>query len=402
VPPDHADVVVVGAGIIGLATARALGLRRPGGRIVVLEREDGVAAHQTSHNSGVIHGGIYYAPGSLKAQLCVDGARLLYEYCEEHGVPVRRSGKVIVATSAEELPRLEELHARGRANAVPDLRRIGPEELAEIEPAARGIAALHSPRTGVVDFARVAEALALDVEAGGGAVATGCAVSEFRRVPGGTAVTHARGITVARAVVTCAGAWSDQISVAAGAPEDPRIVPFRGAYLALAPAAAALVRTMIYPVPDPALPFLGVHLTRHIDDTVTAGPSALLVGARTAYRLRGARPSEVVGTLRWPGTARMVRRHWRAAAAELRIAASRRAFAAAAARYVPGITADDLSPAFAGIRAQSVGRDGRLIDDFVLSETPGAVHVRNAPSPAATSSLAIAELIADRAETLLA
>jgi L-2-hydroxyglutarate oxidase len=402
VAPERADVVVVGAGIVGLATARALAARAPNRHIVVLEREDRIAAHQTSHNSGVIHGGIYYAPGSLKARLCVEGARRLYEYCDEHGVPYRRSGKVIVATWAEELPRLEDLHVRGLANAVPGLRRIGPEELAEIEPAARGIAALHSPATGVVDFARVAEALARDVEAGGGAVATACAVSALQRVPGGTAVTHARGVTVARAVVTCAGAWSDEISAAAGAPEDPRIVPFRGAYLALRPEAAPLVRTMIYPVPDPALPFLGVHLTRHIDGTVTAGPSALLVGGRTAYRLRDARPREVFDALRWPGTARMLRRHWRAGLGELRLAASRRAFAAAAARYVPELGAQDLRPSFAGIRAQAIARDGRLVDDFVLSATPGAVHVRNAPSPAATSSLAIAELIADRAEELLA
>jgi 2-hydroxyglutarate dehydrogenase len=401
VPPETADFVVVGAGIVGLATARELIARAPGRRVVVLEREERVAAHQTSHNSGVIHAGIYYAPGSLKARLCVEGARRLYGYCDRHAIPYRRTGKLLVATSDAELARLDDLEARGRANEVPGLRRVDRSGIEEIEPAVAGIAGLYSPATGVVDYARVAEAFAAEVEAEGGVVATGCAVDGLEPGRGTTHVAHARGVTRARAVVSCAGAWSGELARRSGAPEDPRIVPFRGAYHLLAPAAAGRVRGLVYPVPDPRLPFLGVHLTRHIDDSVTAGPTALFVGARGAYRLRDASMAELVATLRWPGTARMLRRHWRAGLGELHVAASQRAFARAAARYLPGLEPRDLSFGFAGIRAQALARDGTLVDDFVFSETPGALHVRNAPSPGATSSMAIAEHVADRAEAML-
>ena len=401
IPPESADVVVIGAGILGLATARELCLRAPGRRVVVLEREVRIAAHQTSHNSGVIHAGIYYAPGSLKARLCVEGARLLYDYCERHEIPYKRSGKLIVAVSDAELPRLDELEARGRANEVPGLRRVDRRELNEIEPEVAGVAGLYSPATGVVDFARVAAALAGEVEAAGGAVVTGCGLERLDRVGTKTRVVHERGVTEATAVVSCAGVWADEVARGAGAPDGPRNVPFRGAYHVLAPSQAARVRGLVYPVPDPRLPFLGVHLTRHIDETVTVGPTALLVGARRAYRLRDLSPGELIDALRWPGTARMLRRHWRSGVSELRMAASRRALARAAARYLPGLEADDLSFGFAGIRAQALARDGSLVDDFVFSETPGALHVRNAPSPAATASLAIARLVADRAESLL-
>jgi 2-hydroxyglutarate dehydrogenase len=401
VPPDTAEVVVVGAGILGLATARELAAREPDRRVVVLEREDGIAAHQTSHNSGVIHAGIYYPPGSLKARLCIEGARLLYEYCDRNDIPYRRTGKLIVAASEAELGRLDDLEARGRANEVPGLRRVDRREMAEIEPQIAGVAGLHSPATGVVDYAQVAEALAQDVEAAGGVVATGCAVASLTRTGGRTRVVHQRGVTDAAAVVTCAGAWSDELARRAGAPDDPRIVPFRGSYHALAPPASERVRGLVYPVPDPRLPFLGVHLTRHIDGTVTVGPTALLVGARRAYRLRDLSPTELVEALRWPGTARMLRRHWRSGLLELQMAASRRSLARAAARYLPGLRAADLSFGFAGIRAQALARDGTLVDDFVFSETPGALHVRNAPSPAATASLAIAMHVADRAESAL-
>lgn len=398
VPPDAADVCVVGGGIVGLAAARELQRRDPGRRVVVLEAAPRIAAHQTRHNSGVIHAGIYYAPGSLKARLCVEGARRLYDFCDQSGVPAARSGKVIVAVEPGELPALDELERRGRANGVPGLRRVDPDGLAALEPHARGVAALHSPATGVVDYGLVADALAAEVEAGAGSVATSCPAAAVQRTRGGSRVVHARGVTTARRVLVCAGAWADRLAVAAGAPADPRIVPFRGEYLAVAPPADALVRSMIYPVPDPALPFLGIHLTRHADDVVTAGPSALLVGDPRAYRLRDLRPSAAARALAWPGVPRMVARHWRAALGEVRLAASRRAFAAAAARFVPALRDADFSFAFAGLRAQAIARDGALVDDFVVSEAAGAVHVRNAPSPAATASLAIADLIADRVE----
>lgn len=368
------DFVVVGGGIVGLAVARELLARHPGAALAVREREAEVGLHQTARNSGVIHAGIYYAPGSLKARLCVEGARSLYEYCDDHGIPARRSGKLIVALNASELPALDELERRGRANSVPGLRRLSGDELGEIEPHAAGIAALHSPETGVVDFAAVARALREDVERAGGRVLTGSDVSE----------QEARQGLEARRTVFCAGAAADRLAVAAGAPPDPRIVPFRGAYLRLRSDRAGLVRSMIYPVPDPSLPFLGVHLTRRFDDDVLAGPTALLTPR--------------VRSLAWPGTWRMMRRHWRTGLSEARWAASRRAYAREVARYVPEIEPGDLEPAFTGVRAQAVARDGRLVDDFVVSETAHALHVRNAPSPAATSALALARLIAERVE----
>jgi L-2-hydroxyglutarate oxidase len=278
-PPSQCDLAVVGAGILGLAVARELVERRPGAGVVVLEREDEVGVHQTGHNSGVIHAGIYYAPGSLKAKLCVEGASALYEFCERHGVPHERCGKVIVARDESELPALEELERRGRANAVPGLRRVGAGELLELEPHAAGVGALHSPATGIVDFPAVARALAEQVREAGGAVVTGCAVEGVREGGRGVRLRHALGETAARRAVFCAGAWADRLAVAAGAPADPRIVPFRGAYLKLKPGRRELVRSMIYPVPDPRLPFLGVHLTRHVDGEVLVGPTALLAGA---------------------------------------------------------------------------------------------------------------------------
>jgi 2-hydroxyglutarate dehydrogenase len=396
-PSGDCDLAIVGAGIVGLATARELQRRRPDARIVVLEREDRVAAHQTGSNSGVAHAGIYYPPGSLKAQLCVEGIRRLYDFCDEHGVAYERCGKVIVALDRSELGRLDELERRGRANGVPGLRRIGPDELRELEPHAAGVAALHSPQTGIVDFAGVARALAGELEAQGGVVATGCAVSAFDRHHDRTRITHARGETRARRVIVCAGAWSDRLAVAAGADPDPRIVPFRGGYLKLRPDRRRLVRALIYPVPDPGLPFLGVHLTRRVDGEVLLGPTALVAGALDAYRLRTVRPRDLRATLAWPGSWKMMRRFWRTGLRELRMAASRRAFVAACARYVPELRAGDVLDGPAGIRAQAVGRDGALVDDFVFSEAAGALFVRNAPSPAATSSLAIATHIADRA-----
>ena len=380
------DVAVVGAGILGLAVGRELSRR--GHRVTVLERNAEVGCEQTGHNSGVVHGGIYYAPGSLKARLCVAGARALYEYCEAHGVPYERCGKLIVARDASELPALDELERRGCENGVPSLRRLSSYELREVEPHARGSSALHSPATGIVDFRRVADALAAELEGRGVAIVTGCGVSGVSLAAGRLALRHAQGETRVRFAVFCAGLDADRLAVAAGAPPDPRIVPFRGSYLQLRPERRELVRGLIYPVPDPRLPFLGVHLSRHLDGRVSLGPNAVLWP-------RG--PRDVV----WPGTLRMAGRWWRTGLHELRHATSRRAFAAAASDFVPALQADDFEAGFSGVRAQAVARDGTLVDDFVVSETERALHVRNAPSPAATAALALARLIADRAEPRL-
>jgi 2-hydroxyglutarate dehydrogenase len=399
--PAGADICVVGAGIVGIATARELQLRHPGARVVVLERERVLAVHQSGHSSGVIHAGIYYPPGSLKARLCVEGARRLYANCDERGIAPRRDGKVIVAVTSAELPRLDELERRGSANGVPGLMRISADELRGIEPHARGVAALHSPATGVVDFRAVTRSLARDLEAGGGSLVTGC---EIRRiVPRGStlALAHAGGRIEAARAVLCAGPWADRLAIAAGADPDPLIVPFRGAYLRLRPERAGLVRASIYPVPDPDLPFLGMHLTRGPDGTVLLGPTALLAGARDAYRLRRVVSRDLAEALRWPGTRRMMRRFWRTGLTEIGRTLSIGAFVAAGRRYVPELRRADVErTARAGVRAQAIARDGTLVDDFVITETERAVHVRNAPSPAATSALALAELIADRLEAV--
>jgi (S)-2-hydroxyglutarate dehydrogenase len=397
-PPAECDVAIVGAGILGLAVARELALRHDGIRIAVLEREPRIGTHQTGRTSGVIHAGVYYAPGSLKARLCVEGARDLYAYCERRGITFDRNGKLILATREQEIPGLDELERRGNANAVPGLRRVGADEIAGIEPHARGVAGLHSPNTGVVDFTRVAVAYAQDLGERGGTVALGCEVTALRERGQRVAVEHARGETVASAAVTCAGVWSDRLAVAAGADPEPRIVPFRGAYLRLRPERRNLVQGNVYPVPDPALPFLGAHLTRGIDGEVLLGPTALIVGAVDAYRLSRVRARDLGRTLAWPGTWRLIGRQWRAGIGEVRHAVNRRALVRDAARMVPELRPSDITTGPAGIRAQALARDGSLVDDFVVSRTGQVLHVRNAPSPAATSSLALARLIADRAE----
>jgi len=393
-PPPTCDLAVVGGGIIGLAVARELQRRHPGRSVVVLEREDRVGFHQTGHNSGVLHAGIYYAPGSLKARLCVEGRAEMEALCEQRGLAIERCGKVIVATDRSELAGLEELARRGAANGVEGLRMLDADEIRELEPHAAGIAGLHSPTTGVADFAAVARSLAEEV----GEVFCGCAVAGVEPRPSSVVLTHARGELEAGHAVFCAGGWSDRLAVAAGASPDPRIVPFRGAYLKLRADRRDLVRGLIYPVADPALPFLGVHLTRGVDGEVLIGPTALLAGARDAYSLRRVRGRDVFDTLRWPGSWRMARRFWRTGVTEMRHAASRGALVRAAARYVPQLTVDDVESAFAGVRAQALARDGRLVDDFASSATHRALHVRNAPSPGATSSLAIARHVVDEAQ----
>jgi 2-hydroxyglutarate dehydrogenase len=385
VAPEECDLAVVGGGILGLAVARELKRRRPGLDTAVLEAGPAVAGGQTGANSGVIHAGIYYAPGSLKARLCVEGARDMYAFCDAAGIRYDRCGKVIVARDSSELPALDELERRGRENEVPGLRRLSGSELAEVEPHCVGVAALHSPATGIVDFGEVARALAAELENGGAPVVLNSGIQGVASGAGRVALRHPGGETRARFAVFCAGVGSDKLAVAAGASPDPRIVPFRGAYLYLRPEKRDLVKSLIYPVPNPSLPFLGVHLTRHIDGNVSLGPTALLAP-------RG------VGDLVWPGTIRMGLKWWRTGITEIRHRLSKRTLARAAADYVPELSPGDFNGGFAGKRAQALGRDGKLVDDFVVSETERALHVRNAPSPAATSSLALARLIADKAE----
>lgn len=399
-PPRECDLVVVGGGIVGLAVARELLRRRPIARLCVLEAESDIGAHQTGHSSGVVHAGIYYEPGSLKAKLCVEGARLLYEYCERRQIRFQRSGKLIVATDESELERLDELQRRGAANGVPGLCRVAADEIAEVEPHARGVAALHSPATGVIDFVAVARALAGEVAAASGSVHVGCRVLETSARGGRLDLRLDGGSVTAAAAIFCAGLWSDRLAVAAGAPKDPRIVPFRGRYLRLKRQRAGLIRASVYPVPDPELPFLGAHLTRGIDGRALIGPSALIAPARDAYRLRRVRPRDLRESLTWPGTWRLARRYPRIGLRELRAGAGKRALVTAAARLIPELEAVDVVRGPVGIRAQALGRDGRLVDDFVLHRTERAIHVRNAPSPAATSSLALAKLIADEVDNL--
>jgi L-2-hydroxyglutarate oxidase len=393
-PPAECDLAVVGAGIVGLAVARELLLQRPGARLCVLEAGQRIGEHQTGHSSGVIHSGIYYRPGSLKARLCVEGARELYSYCDERGVPYARSGKLIVATGEGELAGLDELERRGCANGVARLRRLDSGDIGEVEPAASGVAALHSAATGVVDFVAVAESYASDVTRAGGTVHFGVPLAGVELRPDAIRLRHAQGATQARAAVFCAGLWSDRLAVACGGPANPRIVPFRGGYLEVKGAAGGAVRANVYPVPDPDLPFLGAHLTRTLDGRLLIGPSALVAPARDAYDLGAIRWRDLGETLAWPGTWRLARHHWRVGLRELHHATSQRAFLGEAARLVPALRSAQTVAAPAGIRAQALDRDGTLVDDFVLHHTERAVHVRNAPSPAATSSLPLARLIA--------
>lgn len=397
------DAIIVGAGILGLAVARELRIRQPDARIAVIDRAQAVGAHQTSHNSGVVHGGIYYTPGSLKARLCVAGARQMYDYCDEHAIPYERCGKLIVARHEGELDRLEELERRGRANGVPGLRRVAGCDIPDIEPNAVGVAALHAPGTGIVDYGRVAQAIADELRAGAVELLLGRTVA--RVVPRGTGalVIHDTGQLSADRVIVCAGLWADRIARRSGACADPRIVPFRGAYLRLKTTDPPVVRGMVYPVPDPALPFLGVHVTRHIDGHVLLGPTALAVASREAYRLTRVSARDAYETLTWPGTWRVAGRLWRTGVDEVRLAASRRAFVRACAEYVPSITVEDLDgTTAAGVRAQAVGRDGALVDDFVITQVGAVSHVRNAPSPAATSAFALAAEILRRTGTATA
>ena len=384
---------VVGAGIIGLAVAREL-LQHQAPDVTVLEKEQELALHQTGHNSGVVHMGVYYPPGSLKARLCRDGAERLADYCAQRSIAFERCGKLIVARGPEELDRLDELERRARANGVPGLRRLAPAQMREIEPHVRGVAALHSPRTAIVDYRAVARAYAEDVAGAGGELRLGARVVAISRQAAEVRVRLAGGETlVFDRLIVCAGLHADRLASLAGAPPAPRIVPFRGQYYRLVSSREHLVRGLIYPVPDPAYPFLGVHFTRRIGGGVDIGPNAILATGREAYRRSDIVARDLIETIRYPGFRALVRRHWRAGAAELWGSRSRRAFVARARTFLPELVAADVEPAPAGVRAQALDPDGALVDDFRITKLDGVVLVRNAPSPAATAALAIAEHI---------
>jgi L-2-hydroxyglutarate oxidase len=395
---DRVDLVVVGAGIVGLAAARAVMRREPGLRVAVLERHDRVAAGQTGHNSGVIHSGIYYRPGSLKARLCRAGRARLIEECEARGVEYRLSGKLIVATTPAECERLGLLEERARENGLQGVRRIGPDEMREHEPAVAGLEALHVPESGVVDYGEVASMLAEDLRDGGASIRFGWRVDAVEPSGRGLRLFTPRGSIRTRALLNCAGLYCDEVARRAGAHVDVRIVPFRGEYWLLKPERADLVRTLIYPVPDPAFPFLGVHLTRDVHGVVDAGPNAVLALAREGYRWGDVDVAHLARTLSFPGSLRLFRTHWRSGIDEMRRSFDLARLVRDLQKLVPAVRREDLVPAHAGVRAQAVGRDGSLLDDFHFVDGPHAVHVLNAPSPAATASLAIGEAVADRVQ----
>jgi L-2-hydroxyglutarate oxidase len=393
--PPRADVVVIGAGIVGLATARAVQLARPGHVVVVLDKEQQWAAHQSGHNSGVVHAGIYYRPGSQKAELCRTGRAELLDWCERHGVAWQRCGKVVVATSAEELPALAELEERATRNGV-EAERIEPGQLAEIEPHVAGIAALRVPETAVVDFTQVCTALVDRVRVHGGTVVVGGAVEAIDRRDGEIVVRTAKGEVVAGRVANCAGLQADLVTRLAGDEPPARIVAFRGEFHEVVPPANSLVRALVYPVPDPRFPFLGVHLTRGIDGTVHAGPNAVLALSREGYRWRDVDSADLAELAGRGSTWRLAARYWRDGVDEVARSVSRRRLARAIARLVPEIGPEDLQPATSGVRAQAIRPDGTLLDDFAFAGDHRIVHVVNAPSPAATASLAIGRVVAAR------
>lgn len=388
---------VVGGGIIGAAVTRRLLQVLPEARVTLLEKESALAMHQTGHNSGVVHAGLYYTPGSLKARLCRQGVSMLEEYCSEQRIRYDRCGKVLVALNAIEQARLDAIRDRAVANGVPGVRVLGADELREIEPHVRGVAGLHSPDTAIVDYAAVTRALASEAAAGGAQVRTGVEVVAITD-RGAEVVVHGTGHSEAYDhVVVCAGLHADRVAVLSGDDADPRIVPFRGEYYLLRPQRRHLVRGLVYPVPDPRYPFLGVHLTRRVDGEVMVGPNAVLALAREGYGWGNVSAGDLREVAAWPGFRRFARQHWRTGATEMVGSLSKRAFVAAARRYVPELTTADVVPGPRGVRAQALGRDGALVDDFRVTRRGRVLSVRNAPSPAATSSLAIAEHVVDLA-----
>ena len=389
------DVVVIGGGIVGVATAHAL-CERLRGSLAVLEAEDHLAAHQSGHNSGVIHSGLYYKPGSLKAKNCVEGRDLMYRLVEEHGVPFERCGKVVVATEARELPALDELERRGQANGLTGMRRLrSPEEIREYEPSVAGIAGLHVPQTGIVDYLRVIAVLAELVRAAGGEIVLGARVESVRRSAGDIVLETPGGPITCRALVNCAGLQSDRVARLCGVRPGLQIVPFRGEYYELRAERRGLVRNLVYPVPDPAFPFLGVHFTRMIHGGVEAGPNAVLAWKREGYRHRDVSLRDLADMAAYGGFWRMVGRFWKTGTGEMYRSLRKAAFVTALRRLVPDLRADDLERGGSGVRAQAVEPSGLLVDDFRIVEAEGMVHVLNAPSPGATSSLSIGRTIAD-------
>ena len=394
---ERSDVIVIGGGIVGLSVAMQLTRRFPRMKLTVLEKEAGVGRHQTGHNSGVIHSGIYYKPGSIKARTCVEGAAAMVEFCQAHTLPLRVCGKVIVATSEAELPRLNHLLERGRANGVDGLRLLNRDQLREIEPHAEGLAALHVPGTGITDFTLVCEKYADITQAQGGTVCTSAQVIGIRKDGRDSVVETTAGAFPAGFVINCAGLFSDRVSQMAGERPPVRIIPFRGEYYDLVPAKEHLVRTLIYPVPDPRFPFLGVHFTRRIHGGVDAGPNAVLALKREGYRCTDFSARDTLAALSFPGFWRMAARFWRSGLGESYRSVRKRAFVAALRKMVPEVREDDLRPGGSGVRAQAIARDGCLVDDFLFSRTGNLLHLYNVPSPAATASIAVGRAIVQMA-----
>jgi L-2-hydroxyglutarate oxidase LhgO len=394
------DVLVIGGGIVGLAVALEVTQRFPRLRLAVLEKEEHVAQHQTGHNSGVIHSGVYYKPGSIKARTCVEGAAAMVEFCREHGIAHAVCGKVIVATNEEELARLKGLEERGRANGLQGLQLVGPAELREVEPHAQGLGALRVPSTGITNYAKVSEKYVELMRAQGGTLHTRAEVRAIRQAEGEFAVETAAGAFAGQYLVNCAGLFSDRISLMAGVEPAVRIVPFRGEYYDLVPERAGLVRWLIYPVPDPRFPFLGVHFTRRIQGTVDAGPNAVLAFKREGYRRHDFSVRDTLGSLSFPGFWRMARKYWKSGVDEQYRSVRKEAFVKALQRLVPEVREQDLVPGGSGVRAQAITRAGALVDDFQFTPGKNMLHVYNVPSPAATASLAIGKrLVGMAAET---
>ena len=385
------SVGVVGAGIVGLAVARELTLRYPGVEVTVFDKEGRVAAHQSGHNSGVVHAGVYYQPGSLKAVLCRRGVAMTREFCLEHGVSYREFGKLIVAASAQELSGLARIEDRATRNQVPGIRRISQAEIAEIEPCVQGVAALYSPHTAAVDYVGMCEALARIISGEGGKVLLGTPVTGVHQTTSGVKVRTTGGAFDFDQLIVCAGLNGDSFAAALGQLGDVRILPFRGEYYELAPQVRDRIRGMVYPVPDPRYPFLGVHLTRQVDDTVHVGPNAVLALSLEGYRWSDISARDIARMARWPGSWALARRHWRSGVQEVTASLSKRRYLASVRAYVPDLGLSDLVRSTSGVRAQAVRSDGSLEDDFVLQADGRVMLIRNAPSPAATASLAIAE-----------
>ena len=391
------DIAIIGGGILGLSTAMQLLERAPQWRVAVVEKEEELATHQTGHNSGVMHSGIYYRPGSHKAQFCVAGLNNMVKFCEENEIEYQQCGKVIVALNESEFGRLDDLYQRGTANGVPDLEMVGPERLKEIEPHTAGVRALWAPHTGIVDFTKVAAAFANKFQQAGGDIFTGAAVKKIIRTSDSVALETTKGILQAKHLINCAGLYADKVASMTGEKVGVKIIPFRGEYYTLRPESHHLVSGLIYPVPDPQFPFLGVHFTRNIKGHVEAGPNAVMALRREGYRKRDFNLGESLANLAYPGFWKMAMKYWKIGIGEVYRSYSRRVFLHDLQRLIPEIQNSDLDSGGSGVRAQAVARDGSLLDDFSIMQSLDAIHVLNAPSPGATSSLAIGEHIADLA-----